>query len=224
MNDIVLETQNLVRRFVVGDHEVTALNGVSLVVNKGEFISITGPSGSGKTSLLNILGCLDREDSGVLLFEGRDVSQMSDRCLDDLRLRKMGFVFQTFNLFPTLSALENVMFPMGVAGVSRNDQMGRAEELLDIVGLSLRMRHRPRQLSAGENQRVSIARSLANNPVLLLADEPTGNLDSKNTKEITDLFKRINQAFSTTIIMVTHDLAVASGASRQIRMMDGKIT
>jgi len=223
MNNIVIETRDLVRKFVVGDHEVAALNGVSLVVDKGEFISITGPSGSGKTSLLNIIGCLDREDSGQVLFEGQEVSQMSGWCLDNLRLWKMGFVFQTFNLFPTLSALENVMFPLGVAGVSRYEQKGRAEELLDIVGLSQRVGHRPRQLSAGENQRVSIARSLANSPVLLLADEPTGNLDSKNTKEITDLFKRINQAYGTTIIMVTHDLAVASGASRQIRMMDGKV-
>lgn len=222
MSDKVIETHNLSRTFVVGDEEIHALDGVSMEVSKGEFVSITGPSGSGKTSLLNVLGCIDRPTSGQLLFQGEDVSKMGGRQLDDLRLRKLGFVFQTFNLFPTLSALENVMFPLSMAGVSRGEQKKRATELLGMVGLSHRLNHRPRQLSAGENQRVGIARGLVNNPALLLADEPTGNLDSKTTKDIANLFKRINEEIGITIVMVTHDLGVAEVAARQLKMLDGK--
>jgi putative ABC transport system ATP-binding protein len=222
MNEKVIETHNLSRTFVVGDEEIHALDGVSMEVSKGEFVSITGPSGSGKTSLLNVLGCIDRPTSGQLLFQGEDVSKMGGRQLDDLRLRKLGFVFQTFNLFPTLTALENVMFPLSMAGVSRGEQKKRATELLEMVGLSHRLNHRPRQLSAGENQRVGIARGLVNNPALLLADEPTGNLDSKTTKDIANLFKRINEEIGITIVMVTHDLGVAEVAARQLNMLDGK--
>ena len=222
MSENVIETHGLSRTFVVGDEEIRALDGVSMEVSKGEFVSITGPSGSGKTSLLNVLGCIDRLTSGQLLFQGEDVSKMGGRQLDDLRLRKLGFVFQTFNLFPTLTALENVMFPLSMAGVSRGEQKKRATELLEMVGLSHRLNHRPRQLSAGENQRVGIARGLVNNPALLLADEPTGNLDSKTTKDVANLFKRINEEIGITIVMVTHDLGVAEVAARQLKMLDGK--
>jgi putative ABC transport system ATP-binding protein len=222
MSEKVIETHDLSRTFVVGDEEIHALDGVSMEVSKGEFVSITGPSGSGKTSLLNVLGCIDRPTSGQLLFQGEDVSKMGGRQLDDLRLRKLGFVFQTFNLFPTLTALENVMFPLSMAGVSRGEQKKRATELLGMVGLSHRLNHRPRQLSAGENQRVGIARGLVNNPALLLADEPTGNLDSKTTREISNLFKRINEEYGITIVVVTHDLGVAEVAARQLNMLDGR--
>ena len=222
MSERVIETHDLSRTFVVGDEEIHALDGVSMEVSRGEFVSITGPSGSGKTSLLNVLGCIDRPTSGQLLFQGEDVSDMGGRQLDDLRLRKLGFVFQTFNLFPTLTALENVMFPLSMAGVSRGEQKKRATELLGMVGLSHRLNHRPRQLSAGENQRVGIARGLSNNPALLLADEPTGNLDSKTTKDIANLFKQINEEIGITIVMVTHDLGVAEVAARQLKMLDGK--
>ena len=222
MSEKVIETHNLSRTFVVGDEEIHALDGVSMEVSKGEFVSITGPSGSGKTSLLNVLGCIDRPTSGRLLFQGEDIANMSGRQLDDLRLRKLGFVFQTFNLFPTLTALENVMFPLSMAGVSRGEQKKRATELLGMVGLSHRLKHRPRQLSAGENQRVGIARGLANNPALLLADEPTGNLDSKTTREISNLFKLVNEEYGITVVMVTHDPGVAEVAARQLKMLDGK--
>jgi putative ABC transport system ATP-binding protein len=222
MNEKVIETRDLTRVFTVGEEEIRAIDGVSMAVSKGDFIAITGPSGSGKTSLLNVIGCLDRPTSGQLLLEGEDVAKMSGRQLDDLRLEKIGFVFQTFNLFPTLSALENVMFPMGIAGVPRTMQKKRATELLGMVGLSHRLNHRPKQLSAGENQRVGIARGLANSPLLLLCDEPTGNLDSKTKREIASLFKRINEEYATTILLVTHDPGVAEVAPRQLRMMDGK--
>jgi putative ABC transport system ATP-binding protein len=222
MSEKVIETHDLSRTFMVGDEEIHALDGVSMEVSKGEFVSITGPSGSGKTSLLNVLGCIDRPTSGQLLFQGEDVSKMGGRQLDDLRLRKLGFVFQTFNLFPTLTALENVMFPLSMAGVSRGEQKKRATELLEMVGLSHRLNHRPRQLSAGENQRVGIARGLVNNPALLLADEPTGNLDSKTTREISNLFRRINEEYGITIVVVTHDLGVAEVAARQLNMLDGR--
>jgi putative ABC transport system ATP-binding protein len=222
MNEKVIEARDLTRVFTVGEEEIRAIDGVSMAVSKGDFIAITGPSGSGKTSLLNVIGCLDRPTSGQLLLEGEDVAKMSGRQLDDLRLEKIGFVFQTFNLFPTLSALENVMFPMSIAGVPRTMQKKRATELLGMVGLSHRLNHRPKQLSAGENQRVGIARGLANSPLLLLCDEPTGNLDSKTKREIASLFKRINEEYATTLLLVTHDPGVAEIAPRQLRMMDGK--
>jgi len=182
-----------------------------------------GPSGSGKTTLLNLIGCIDRPTSGAVLFEGQNVSQLKESQLDQLRLRNVGFVFQSFNLMPILTALENVMFPMEMAGVAKKEQMKRATELLGWVGLPKRMNHKPRELSAGENQRVGLARALANNPAILLADEPTGNLDSKTAQEIALLFERVNSEYGTSIMVVTHNPGVAEVAARSIKMRDGRL-
>lgn len=223
MNDFIIETEKLSKVFYLGGKEIRAVNSVSLKIAKGEFVSIMGPSGSGKTTLLNLIGSLDYPSSGAILFENRDISQLRERELDDLRLRQMGFIFQTFNLMPTFTALENVTFPMELAGVARDEQIRRAKELLLRLGLAERAYHKPRELSAGENQRVAIARALANNPSLLLADEPTGNLDSKTTQEISDLLRGLNTEYGIAIILVTHDAQVAQTATRSLGMIDGKL-
>jgi putative ABC transport system ATP-binding protein len=189
----------------------------------GEFVSIMGPSGSGKSTLLHLIGCLDRPTRGTVLFEGKDVRKMGEDQLNKLRLRKIGFVFQTFNLLPTLTAVENVMFPMELTGTSANERRERAEYLLSLMGLSERLHHRPSQLSVGERQRVSIARALANDPLLILADEPTGNLDSKSTEEVVSLLKRVNKELGKTVLVVTHDAQVARKARRLLRLRDGRI-
>jgi len=224
MNDFIIETKNLTKVFSLGGREIVAVDAVNLEIARGEFVSIMGPSGSGKTTLLNILGCLDYPSGGSILFEGQDVvSQLRERELDNLRLRRMGFIFQTFNLMPTFTALENVTFPMEIAGVPHDERIRRAEELLTRLGLAERVYHKPHELSAGENQRVSISRALANNPSLLLADEPTGNLDSKTTQEISDLLKQLNAEFGIAIVLVTHDAEVAQVAARTLRMIDGQL-
>lgn len=221
MNNKVIETNHLSKIYVMGGEEIKAVDNVDLVITKGEFISIMGPSGSGKTTLLNLLGCIDRPTSGTILFEGQDISKLKESQLDQLRLRKAGFVFQNFNLIPVLTALENVMLPMEMAGVARKEQIKRATELLAWVGLPKRIHHKPRELSAGENQRVGIARALANNPTILFADEPTGNLDSRIAQEIALLFKRVNSDYGTSIIIVTHNPGIAEIATRYLKMMDG---
>jgi len=221
MNNKVIETSHLSKIYVMGGEEIKAVDDVDLVITRGEFISIMGPSGSGKTTLLNLLGCIDRPTSGTILFEGQDISKLKESQLDQLRLRKAGFVFQNFNLIPVLTALENVMFPMEMAGVARKEQIKRATELLAWVGLPKRIHHKPRELSAGENQRVGIARALANNPTILFADEPTGNLDSRIAQEIALLFKRVNSDYGTSIIIVTHNPGIAEIATRYLKMMDG---
>lgn len=223
MNDRVIETSHLSKVYVMGGEEIKAVDNVDLVIAKGEFVSIMGPSGSGKTTLLNLIGCIDRPTGGTVLFEGQNVSELKESQLDQLRLRKVGFVFQSFNLMPILTALENVMFPMEMAGVAKKEQIRRATELLGWVGLSKRMNHKPRQLSAGENQRVGIARALANDPAILLADEPTGNLDSKTAEEIALLFGRVNSEYGTSIMLVTHNPGVAEVAARSIKMRDGRL-
>jgi putative ABC transport system ATP-binding protein len=182
-----------------------------------------GPSGSGKTTLLNLIGCLDRPTGGRVLFEGRDTSGLREKDLDLLRLKKVGFIFQTFNLFPTLTALENVIFPMMIAGTASRQGDRRARELLSWMGLSRRLGHYPRQLSAGESQRVAIARALSNEPLLVLADEPTGNLDSRSKEEIAMLLRRINSEYGTAVLLVTHDPGVAKVADKVLRMIDGRI-
>lgn len=221
MNNKVIETSHLSKIYVMGGEEIKAVDNVDLVITKGEFISIMGPSGSGKTTLLNLIGCIDRPTSGTILFEGQDISKLKESQLDQLRLRKAGFVFQNFNLIPVLTALENVMLPMEMAGVARKEQIKRATELLAWVGLPKRIHHKPRELSAGENQRVGIARALANNPTILFADEPTGNLDSRIAQEIALLFKRVNSDYGTSIIIVTHNPGIAEIATRYLKMMDG---
>jgi len=223
MSDIIVETRDLSKAFRVGSQEIMALDSLSLQIAKGEFVGIMGPSGSGKTTLLNLLGCLDQPSSGSIVFEGQDISGLNEREIDDLRLKRMGFIFQTFNLMPTFTALENVAFPMEIAGIPRDERTERARQLLRQLGLIERIHHKPRELSAGENQRVAIARALANNPSVILADEPTGNLDSRTTEEISQLLSELNTEYQVAIILVTHDASVAQAASRRLWMIDGRL-
>jgi ABC-type lipoprotein export system ATPase subunit len=206
-----------------GEVQVAALRGVSLAVQQGAFVAIMGASGSGKSTLMNIIGCLDRPSSGTYLFDGRDVSRLSRTHLSHLRNQKLGFVFQGFNLLKRHSALENVAMPLIYAGVSGRQRRQRALEMLRLVGLEARKGHMPNQLSGGQQQRVAIARALVNRPQVLLADEPTGNLDSKTGEEILGQFQRLNRELGQTIIMVTHDAGIAGHASRQVTVRDGRI-
>jgi len=201
---------------------VRALNSVSLQIDAGEYVALMGPSGSGKSTLMHILGCLDKPDSGQYLFNGDDTSQLDDFQLARLRNRAFGFVFQNFNLLPRLSALANVELPMLYAGTPRAERLRRAKELLQMVGLGDRIFHRPNELSGGEMQRVAIARALANSPNVILADEPTGNLDSKTGAEIMQMFDRLADE-GNTVIVVTHDQTIANHARRLVRLCDGAI-
>lgn len=220
----LLGARNLRRdyRMARGGEVVHAVRGVSLEVGSGDYLAIVGPSGSGKSSLLNLLGAIDTPDEGELTIAGRRIEMMGDRELTAFRLRNIGFVFQRFYLLPVLTARENVELPMAEAGVSRAERRSRASELLRYVGLAQRERHRPTQLSGGEQQRVAIARALANRPALLLADEPTGELDARTGEEIIELFGRLN-ADGTTLIVVTHDEDLAGAARRVVHMKDGAI-
>lgn len=220
----LIELKNVGRAYESGTTSVRALDDVTLEIEKGEFVSVVGPSGSGKTTLLNLIGCLDKPTSGKVKVCNRNVAKMASKKLDTLRLRKIGFVFQTFNLIPTLTALENVELALSLTGLSGSGQRERAGKLLGLVGLSGRTNHRPSQLSSGENQRVAVARALANNPDIVLADEPTGNLDTETGNEIMRLMRDLNQRFSQTFIIVTHDPEVAKAASRMIYLKDGKVT
>lgn len=216
----VIETSNLVKAYELGDVVVRALDGVSLSVAKGEKVAITGPSGSGKSTLMNILGCLGSPDAGDYVLAGETVSSLSGRRLAQIRNRYIGFVFQTFNLLPRLSALENVELPLLYAGV--RDARQRAKNALETVGLADRMGHGPNQLSGGQRQRAAIARAIVTDPAILLADEPTGNLDTKTGQEIMALFDDLN-AQGRTVIMVTHDAGMAALCSRRIHLRDGRI-
>jgi len=223
MSNVVLETENLDKVYPLGRRKVNALSDVNLRVNRGDFISIMGPSGSGKTTLLNMLGSLDKPTNGKVILDGVDVTKVSEKSLYKFRKYKIGFIFQTFNLLPYLSAIENVELPMEGMKKSKSERRKRAHELLEIVGLSAREEHRPLRLSAGEQQRVAIARALANNPAIVLADEPTGNLDVKTMFEIVRLLGKLNVTQGTTIVMVTHDSHVASRAGRILFLSDGKL-
>lgn len=218
----VIEIRNIIRNFQLGQEVVHVLKGIDLDIEKGEYVAIMGPSGSGKSTLMNLLGCLDTPTSGKYILNGKDVSQMSDDELADIRNKEIGFVFQTFNLLPRTTALENVALPMVYSGIAKADRMKRAEEVLTNVGLADRMDHKPNQLSGGQRQRVAVGRALVNRPSIILADEPTGNLDSKTSVEIMHLFDEIHNA-GNTVILVTHEEDVARHAHRIIRLKDGMI-
>ncbi|MHA1200863.1 MAG: ABC transporter ATP-binding protein, partial [Candidatus Heimdallarchaeaceae archaeon] len=223
MNEIVV-IENLDKIFEKGGNKVHALSGVNLKIKQGEFVVVMGPSGSGKTTLLNILGCLDRSTGGNVILDGRDVSKLNEHQLSRIRRDKIGFIFQAGNLMPILNAIENVELPMECKKISKDESLKRAQYLLKLVGLEERMKQKPNQLSAGEQQRVAIARAFANQPSIILADEPTGNLDSKTGSHIMELLKRLNQNLGTTIIVVTHDEQMALHAERKMVLEDGEIT
>src|SRR4030043_2321863 len=223
MSEAVLKLENLSKTYSLGKRSVQALSNLNLQVNKGEFAAIMGPSGSGKTTLLNVLGCLDKPTGGRVLLDDVDVTKLPEKKVYKIRRGKIGFVFQTFNLLPYLNARENVELPMEGAKKTRSERKQRASELLGMVGLSGREEHRPQRLSAGEQQRVAIARALANNPAIILADEPTGNLDAKNKREIVNLLASLNLNQGTTIIIVTHDGQVAAHTERVLLLKDGRV-
>jgi putative ABC transport system ATP-binding protein len=219
----MIEIENLTKIYRLGQEEVHALDGVSLKINKGEMVSIMGPSGSGKSTLMAIVGCLDVATSGSYSLDGEDVENLSDNQLASVRSRKIGFVFQQFNLLARTSALDNVMLPLTYSGVRGRKRRELAEEALRKVGLADRMRHRPNELSGGQQQRVAIARALVNMPAIILADEPTGALDSKTGAEIIGLFQQLHRDLGQTVIYVTHDPFIARHTERVVRLADGKI-
>jgi putative ABC transport system ATP-binding protein len=218
----LIETQDLWKTYVMGSEEIHALRGVSVGIERGEYVAIMGPSGSGKSTLMNLIGCLDTPSKGSYLLNDKQVSQMNDNELARIRNEEIGFVFQTFNLLPRASALQNVELPLVYAGVKGKERTQRAKGALEKVELASRIGHRPNELSGGQRQRVAIARALVNNPSILLADEPTGNLDSKTGNEIMALFARLHEA-GNTIVLVTHESEIAAFAHRTIHLRDGKV-
>ena len=222
MNKYIITTNQLSRYFQVGSVQIKALNEVSFSIKKNEYIALMGASGSGKSTLMNILGCLDTPTNGIYQLNQQDISQLNDAELANIRNKEIGFIFQTFNLLPRSTALENVILPLIYAGASKEERIKRGEETLRNVGLGDRMNHKPNELSGGQRQRVAAARALVNNPSIILADEPTGNLDSETSEEIMRLFAAIHQA-GNTIIVVTHEQEIANHANRIIRLKDGKI-
>ena len=218
----MIETKNLIKEYDVGSQKVKALDGINLSVDEGEFISIMGPSGSGKTTLMNIIGCLDTPTNGTYHLNGRSVSDLTEDELANIRNEEIGFVFQSFHLLARNSALDNVMLPLKYAGTSKNEAIKRSNEALQQVGLSDRSKHTPAELSGGQQQRVAIARALVNNPSILFADEPTGNLDSKTGTDVMNIFKELNNN-GQTIILITHEDSIAKQSNRIITIMDGLI-
>jgi len=222
MSNPLIKISNIKRNFVLGNEIVYVLKGINLEINKGEYVALMGPSGSGKSTLMNLLGCLDTPTSGSYVLNGKDVSKMKDDELAEIRNKEIGFVFQTFNLLPRTTALDNVALPMIYAGHTKSERNKRATEVLQQVNLADRMDHQPNQLSGGQRQRVAVARALVNKPSIILADEPTGNLDSKTSVEIMKLFGDIH-AQGNTVILVTHEEEIAAYAHRVIRLRDGLI-
>ncbi|MDO8794633.1 MAG: ABC transporter ATP-binding protein [Vicinamibacterales bacterium] len=218
----LIETRDLWKTYRMGDEEIHALRGVSIAIERGEYAAIMGPSGSGKSTLMNLIGCLDTPSKGTYLLNGKEASTMNDNELARIRNEEIGFVFQTFNLLPRATALHNVELPLVYAGVPAKERQARAREALERVELGPRMHHRPNELSGGQRQRVAIARALVNNPSILLADEPTGNLDTKTGIEIMALFERLYEA-GNTIVLVTHEADVAAHAKRAIHIRDGQV-
>lgn len=221
--DKVIEINEIVKNYQVGSVIVRALRSVSLNIDKNEYVAIMGPSGSGKSTLMNILGCLDTPTKGSYILSGTDVSKMEDDKLAEIRNKEIGFVFQTFNLLPRYTALENVTLPLIYAGVPRHEREAHAVKTLEEVGLADRMHHKPNELSGGQRQRVAIARALVNNPAIILADEPTGNLDSKTSYDIMGLLDKIHEK-GNTVILVTHEEDIARHAHRIIKLMDGEVS
>jgi len=222
MSNSIIEIKGLTREFIVGTELVKALKGVDVSINKNEYVAMMGPSGSGKSTLMNLLGCLDTPTAGAYMLNGTAVSSLKDDSLAEIRNKEIGFIFQTFNLLPRLTALENVALPLVYAGYSAEERNKKAAEVLEKVGLGDRMDHKPNQLSGGQRQRVAVARALVNNPSIILADEPTGNLDSKTSLDIMRLFEEIHQ-MGNTLIVVTHEEEVASHAHRILRLRDGLV-
>ncbi|MFT9496583.1 ABC transporter ATP-binding protein [Anaerosolibacter sp.] len=224
MGDIMIDVRDLVKKFYIGSpNELQILKNISLQVKKGEFVSIVGASGSGKSTLMNVIGALDRPTSGEYILDGAAIQHMSDNELSDIRNKKIGFVFQTFNLIPRNSALKNVELPMLYAGVSRKERREKAEELLELVGMADRMHHLPNELSGGQKQRVAISRALSNEPAIILADEPTGALDSETGRMVMDLFHKVHETKGTTIVLITHNHELAEETQRIVTIKDGRI-
>jgi len=221
--DYIIETQNLARHYYLGGTVIKAIDGIDIKINRSEYVSIVGPSGSGKTTLFNLIGGLDRPTSGKVFIDNVDISRLDAYELAWLRCRKIGYIFQTFNLIPVLTSLENVALPMIFAGVRRELRLKKSTELLQLVGLSDRLNHKPAELSAGQQQRVAIARALANDPEIVLADEPTGNLDFQTGREIVDWLKELNRKRRITVIAATHDLGMIQVSDKIVWIRDGKI-
>jgi len=222
MSQVVIDVRNAVKQYGIGDSSIFALNGVSLKIELGEYVAIMGPSGSGKSTLMNIMGALDNLTSGEYFLDGIEISSMDENALSVVRGRKIGFIFQSFNLIPRTTAIANVELPLAYQGIKSAERKLRATKALEVVGLADRMDHEPTELSGGQQQRVAVARALATRPALLLADEPTGALDSKSTNDLLDLFDQINAA-GRTVVVITHENEVAERAKRVVRMRDGKI-
>jgi len=222
MAEEIIRLDDVSRRYEMGEEIVNAACNINLTINKGEFIAITGPSGSGKSTMMNLVGALDLASSGEIYLDKIDIEHLEESELAQIRGKKIGFIFQTFNLIPTLTAMDNVSLPLLFQGVEKDERDERARELLESVGLGHRLNHLPNELSGGERQRVAIARALANDPEIILADEPTGNLDSKTGQEILELFKKLNKE-GKTVIMVTHDPNLAKKANRIVKLKDGRI-
>ena len=220
---IVVRLDNVVKTYSMGESEVHALRGISFEIEQGEFLSIMGPSGSGKSTCMNMIGCLDRPTSGIVEINGKETAKMTEKELAVLRNQTVGFVFQQYHLIPSMNVLENVMLPLKYAHVERSERIERAEVALEAVGLGERMKHRPHELSGGQKQRVAIARAMVTQPKILLADEPTGALDSTTGKQVMELFRQINTEKGTTIIIVTHDPRIGDSTKRCIRILDGQI-
>jgi putative ABC transport system ATP-binding protein len=222
MMENLMELKDVWKIYRMGEFDVPALAGINLTVKAREFVAITGPSGCGKSTMLNMIGCLDMPTRGKILLEGKDISQFKSDELARIRGKKIGFIFQTFNLYPTLTAIENIRLPMRIHEISEKEVEDTSKKLLGMVGLSERANHFPSQLSGGQQQRVAVARALSTGPSILLADEPTGNLDTKSGGEVMDVFKKLNSE-GLTIVMITHDQKIAGYAGRVVKMLDGKI-